>query len=112
MNGSSTATVALIRAPATTHIAAPASRRRDGVPTTMRLTAAIIASIMIRSLCAPPSAYSTYSGLAPTTRIASTGSRPRARAQRQVNASVPALASSASSFMPHSAPTTPSGASG
>ena len=54
----------------------------------------------------------TYSGLAPTTSIAPTGSSPRARAQRQINASVPALASSASSFIPHSAPFTPSGASG
>ena len=34
------------------------------------------------------------------------------RAQRQISASVPAPASSAISFIPHSAPVTPSGASG
>jgi hypothetical protein len=54
----------------------------------------------------------TYSGLAPTIRSAATGSKPRTRAQRQVNVSVPALASSASTFIAHSAPTRPSGASG
>ena len=42
--------------------------------------------------------------MAPTIRSALTGSSSRTRAQRQVSASVPTLASSASSFIPHSAP--------
>jgi hypothetical protein len=55
MNGSSTATVAFVSAPATTHAAAAASRREVRGGAIVSVTAAIIASIMIRSLWAPPS---------------------------------------------------------
>ena len=54
MNGSSTATVAFTSAPATTAAAPAASRAGARFGVIARTTAVIIASIMIRSLWAPP----------------------------------------------------------
>ncbi len=86
MNGSSTAPVAFTKPAATTAAPAQAWRRAPSAATcrgrwgrrefflTTSATAAIIKKVMTRSLWAPPSPYSTYSGLAPTATSATAGS--------------------------------------
>ena len=96
MNGSSAATVALTSAPATTRRRAAA---RVALPASVSATAAIIAEhdqVVVRA--AERVDHVQRVGADEQERL--TGSSRAARAQRQVSASVPALASSAIELHP------------
>jgi len=105
-NGSTSPAVILTPTPAT-RVAAPA-RMRGFAPVDSASAPASSSRINV-SLCAPPTASDSSTGLRPTKAIAQRAEWPRRAAVRAISATAPRLERTATAFSAHSPPASPSG---
>jgi hypothetical protein len=106
MNGSARPAVTFTPTPATS-VAAPARKR--GAEPAVSTSAPDSASNISVSLCAPPTASTSSTGLSPTNAAAQRRESPRLPAARATSATAPRLLSTASALNAHSPPLSPSG---
>src|SRR6185503_3708788 len=79
-------------------VSAPATASRGGRAAISAATPPIQSSTVSASLCAPPTTWTSTSGLRPTASAGRRGSRPSRRAHHQTSTTTPRLASAATAF--------------